>query len=71
MFQGLKSENPCYRDLNSKLQETEDKKTWIFDIFFTQNMGFFIGARLGFGQNLGRAESQTGLVTSGGPTYKP
>ena len=51
MFLWLKSENPCFRDLKSKLQKTEVLKKWILDKL------------LRFGHNLGRSETQTAPVT--------
>jgi len=39
-----------------------------FRILFDSKLGFSIGARLRFGQNPGRSETQTSLVTSGGLT---
>ena len=41
---------------------------WDLRYFLTQNLDFSIGPRLSFGQNLGRSETQTPLVTSGALT---
>ena len=59
MFQGVKSENPSYKKRSFFLKSMDLR-------FLTQNLDFSIGARLRFGQNLGRSETQTPLVTSGG-----
>ena len=72
-------ENPCFMGLSQKThvlgalspsyKKTKNevfKKKHGFKIFLTQNLDFSIGARLRYGQNLGRSETQTPFVTSGG-----
>jgi len=65
MFQGLSQKIHVLGALSPSYKKTKFKNMDL-RYFLTENLGFSIGARLRLGQNLGRSETQTPLVTSGG-----